>query len=57
MDRNIPTAEEADEIEITAEMVEAGVTQFLRYDPEAGEPEDVVKAIFVAMLSAGKNDR
>jgi hypothetical protein len=46
---------EPDEIpEITPEMIEAGVLKLYSYDPDFGNEEDVVAAIFMSMLSVGQ---
>jgi hypothetical protein len=42
----------APEIEITPEMIEAGVAEFGRYDSRFGRPTEAVERIFMAMLSA-----
>jgi hypothetical protein len=43
----------ADEIEVTPEMIEAGLTEFLHYDFGEDNPDyagDIVRAIFTAMV-------
>lgn len=46
-----PADEMPAEIEITPEMIEAGLLHLSRYDPEYGvDGEDTVKRIFLAML-------
>ncbi len=47
MNRNDP--DRAAEIEITEEMIEAGVSEFLDYDSRFDFPEYVVKRIFIKM--------
>lgn len=42
----------SEEVEITREMIEAGVSEFLSYDPRVERPEDVVPLIFRAMCRA-----
>ncbi len=44
--------EEHDEIEITKEMIEAGVRELWGYSPEAGMQEDCVEDIYRAMVKA-----
>lgn len=55
MERDTKTGEKPDAIEVTPEMINAGLTEFLRYDPEGQEPEEVVRAIFVAMIAESRN--
>lgn len=40
------------EIEITPEMIEAGVVELVAYAPQADRPEGAVVDIFLAMLRA-----
>lgn len=46
-----PTTELA-KIEVTHEMVEAGVAEFYAHDPRVESGDEVVEDIFVAMLDA-----
>jgi hypothetical protein len=45
------TDTEQHEIEITPEMIEAGVRAFLNYDSRFEEPADCVTDIFTAMMA------
>lgn len=40
-------------IEITEEMIEAGINAFCEYDPEIGELGQALSAAFLAMIGAG----
>lgn len=40
------------EIEVTPEMVEAGVIEILKYDPELGGAADLAASVFRAMWMA-----
>ena len=46
---------ECAEIEVTPEMIEAGVLELLSVSYERGNEEEVVQAIFKAMLSRVKS--
>jgi hypothetical protein len=43
-----------DDIEVTDEMIEAGVLRLFEYDPRFENEDDTVEAIFRAMLSVRK---
>jgi hypothetical protein len=44
---------DAGKIEITPEMIRAGVDAYLRWNPEDEEPEALVAEVFYSMLKAG----
>ena len=44
-------ASETDEIEITPEMIEAGIGALVSYDPRFDLEEDAVKKIFLVMAA------
>ena len=48
----IPPFDDSTEIEITPEMIEAGVGEFLGYDSRFEEPRDAVIQIYLAMQRA-----
>ncbi len=50
MDKDV-TGRLEDEIEVTEEMIEAGVLELYEYDPYWGNQEEVVESIFRAMLN------
>jgi len=50
---NVP--DRAAEIEVTQEMVEAGVLPLLRYHPDRNSEDDIVKEIFCAMMKASRS--
>jgi hypothetical protein len=60
-DGSLPSADPAglagapDEIEITPEMIEAGVPFLFDYDPEFSNEKDVCAAIFRAMMEKSRN--
>lgn len=52
MDADRPAPTELREFEVTPEMIEAGLEHLFAFSHEAGNEEDVVSAIFRAMLEA-----
>jgi hypothetical protein len=52
---NIPRNTAAPNVEITPEMVEAGVVPLLRYHPDRASEDDIVVEIFRSMLAASKS--
>ena len=46
-----------DDIEITPEMIEAGLEQFFRYEPCECDPEDILRDLFEAMISVRQPTR
>lgn len=49
MTKDTDTALDAEEIEITPEMIEAGVLAFLRHDRRFEEPDEAVRRIYSDM--------
>lgn len=47
-----PADDDVGEIEVTAEMVEAGVLRLLGFNPEFEHPEDTVLGIWYCMVEA-----
>jgi hypothetical protein len=60
-DRQTPTGSGPgfpEEVEISPEMIEAGLEEFFRYDPDWGpvcDPEEVVRRLYVAMVSVQRS--
>jgi hypothetical protein len=51
---NKQSQSDATSIEITAEMVKAGITAWYDYDSRFEAEEDAIRAIFLAMMEANR---
>lgn len=49
-----PALKKGQEIEVTPEMIKAGVPELLDYDPRYEPPEAAVERLFAAMMEAYK---
>jgi hypothetical protein len=53
----MPTGRRLTREDITPEMLEAGVLKLYSYDPDFGNEEDIVAAIFIAMSGLAPSGR